>query len=342
MKKNPKIVFLGAGAVGASVGGWLAPVYDTVFFLDQGETAEALKFNGITSYIGDAPENKVNTPVKVINDLEEAKDADIIFLGVKNYSLDAISKMIREKFENPPLIVGMQNGIENQSILPKYFKKVVYCVICYNAWLDAPGVVGCQKHGPLVLGTPDNSLQDEMKTIRDILNPGVETVISDHLVDAVHSKMIINLTNSLTTLIGHKFKPITNQSLLQKLLTNLTHEGVQIVKRAGHNECSLGGMPSWKTIWAAAKLPQFITKGIFEKNLAKMVVSSMAQDVIQRKSSDNELESLNGYFLNLARKFNMKVPYNQVIYDLCVREFSKPEFNPMDIEDVWAEVGKAL
>ncbi len=342
MKNNPKIVFLGAGAVGASVGGWLAPKYDNVYFLDQGETAEILKSDGITSYLGDEPDKKANTPVKVINDLDEANDADILFLGVKNYSLDAISKMICEKFENPPLIIGMQNGIENQSILPKYFKKVGYCVICYNAWLDNPGVAGYQKHGPLVLGTPDNSLQEEMKTVADILNLGVETVITDHLLDAVHSKMIINLTNSLTTLIGHKFKPITNNSLFQKLLTNLTHEGVQIVKRAGHSECSLGGMPSWRTIWAAANLPQFITKGIFEKNLAKMVVSSMAQDVIQRKSSDSELESLNGYFLGLAKKFNMKVPYNQVIYNLCVREFSKPEFKPMDIEDVWTEVSREL
>ncbi len=342
MKENPKIVFLGVGAVGASVGAWIAPKYENTYFLDQGETAEALKNNGITSYLGDEPEKKEHTSVKVIKDLDEVKDVDIIFLAVKNYSLDVLSKMICDKLDNPPLIVGMQNGIENQSILPKYFKKVVYCIIPRNAWLDEPGVVGYQQRGPLVLGTPDNGLQPELKAVADILNLGVETIITEHLLDAVHSKMIINLNNSLTTLIGHTFKPISDRALLQKLLTNLILEGVQLVKRAGYNECTLGGMPNWRTIWAAAKLPRFITKKIFEKNLAKMVVSSMAQDIIQRKSSDSELDSLNGYFLNMAKKFNMRVPYNEAIYKICVREFSKPDFQPLDVKDVWAEVSMTL
>ena len=39
MKSNMKIVFFGAGAVGQSVGGWIAPHHDNVFFLDQGEVA---------------------------------------------------------------------------------------------------------------------------------------------------------------------------------------------------------------------------------------------------------------------------------------------------------------
>jgi len=342
MKKNPKILFLGVGAVGASVGGWIAPVYEDTYFLDQGETADALKTKGITSYWGEEPNKKFNTAVKTVDRLEDITDADILFLGVKNYSLEPVSKWICETFKTPPLIVALQNGIENQSVLPKYFDRVIYCVISYNAWLDEPGVAGYQKHGPLVLGTPDNQLQDEMNLISGILNRGVETVITDHLLDAVYSKMIINLSNSLTTLIGHTFKPITNRPLLQHLLTSLIFEGVQIVKKAGHKECHLGGMPSWKSIWAVAKFPRFVTKGIFEKNLAKMVVSSMAQDVIQRKSSDSELESLNGYFIKLAEKNGVEVPINKAIYKMCQREFTKDNFQPMDIEDVWNEIQQTL
>ncbi|MCP4670354.1 MAG: ketopantoate reductase family protein, partial [Desulfobacula sp.] len=268
----------------------------------------------------------------------EIPTPDIIVVSVKNYSLDAVSKIIKDKVGDKPVIIGMQNGIENQTILPKYFSKVVYCVVCYNAWLDNPGVVGYQKRGPLVFGTVNNELQFEMDAICNVFNKGVESIVTLHLHNGTHSKMIINLTNSLTTLIGHTYKEISNENLFQKLLSNLTYEGVKIVKAAGYDECKLGGMPSWLLMKAGATLPQFITKIPFKKNVKKMVISSMAQDILQRGSTQSELESLNGYFIKLAEKYSIHIPYNKTIYELCKSEFSKPDFKPWDVKDVWEKV----
>ena len=139
----------------------------------------------------------------------------------------------------------MQNGVENQAILPKYFSKVIYCVIGYNAWFAGPGVVGYQKKGPLIFGTKNNELMTETAAIAALFNRGVETVVVDHIQDAAHSKLIINLTNSLTTLIGHGFRDISDYGLFQKLLSNLLYEGVRVVKAAGFKECKIGGMPPW-------------------------------------------------------------------------------------------------
>ncbi len=342
MKDNPTIVFLGAGAVGASVGAWVAANHKNTYFLDVGEVADALEKNGITSYLGGEKDKAENVKVNVIRDLSDIPTPDVIAVAVKNYSLDSVSKMIRDKVGDKPVIIGMQNGVENQAILPKYFSKVVYCVVCYNAWLDNPGVVGYQKKGPLVIGTADNELQFEMDTIRKVFSRGVETIVTLHLHNATHSKMIINLTNSLTTLIGHTYKEISDQSIFQKLLTNLTYEGVKIVKAAGYDECQLGGMPSWLLMKAGATLPQFLTRIPFKLNVKKMVISSMAQDILQRGGSQSELESLNGYFINLAEKHGVDIPYNKTIYELCKTEFSKPEFKPWDVKDVWEKVQEKL
>jgi hypothetical protein len=56
----------------------------------------------------------------------------------------------------------------------------------------------------------------------------------------------------------------------------------------------------------------------------------MAQDVIQRKNSQSELESINGYFVGLAEKVGVYAPYNKAIYELCRREFARPSFHPLD------------
>ncbi|HNY64127.1 MAG TPA: 2-dehydropantoate 2-reductase [Deltaproteobacteria bacterium] len=340
--RGMKVAFFGTGAIGASVGGWIAPTHEETYFLDQGRVLEALKSKGITLYQGDRKEEKVHVPVKVIEDVRDLKDMDVVVVGVKNYSLEAVSKLIRENTRDDVIIVSMANGTDNQAILPKYFSRVIYCVVSYNAWMDEPVVVGYQKRGPLVLGTPDNGLQTEMNTIAEIFGRGVETVVTDHLQDAVHSKIVVNLTNPVTTLLGHGFREISDIDLFQRILSNTLYEGVQIVKAAGFKECKLGGMPPWILLAASAKLPRSLTRPLFLKNVKKMVMSSMSQDIIQRGGTDSELDSLTGYILKLARQNRVKAPYNETIYELGRELFSKPGFQPLDVKEVWEKVQRKL
>ena len=337
-----KTVIIGAGAIGSCFGGWLSEVYDDVYIYDLPEVAQLIKENGITLYKQGEEDNKTKIAVKIIDDLAEAADADIIAIAVKNYSLEAVSKSIKEQVTGDPIIIALQNGIENQSILPKYFEKVIYSIIEFNAWFDEPGVVGYQNKGPFILGTKDNDLQEELASVTKYLSEAFETVPTDRIRDAAYCKMVINLTNSFTTLVGFKYREIGSLPLFKKMLSNSMYEGVKIVQAAGVKEYHVGNMPSWSKIKASATLPDFITNGIFKKNLEKMVLSSMAQDIIQRKSGVSELESLIGHFINLADKYNVPAPYNKTIYELCKREFAKPEFKPLTEEEVWAEVKKAL
>jgi len=340
--KNLKIVFLGAGAIGGSVGGWIAPHYDNLYFLDQGATAAALKEKGITLYHESDKDAKTKVKVKVLDGLDQAKDADVIVLAVKNFSLDKVAKLVHEKLGDRPVIVSMANGVENQRVLPRYFSRVIYCVISYNAWLDAPGVIGYQKKGPLIFGTLKNELQDEMKAIAEVFNRGVETIIVPHIQDAAHCKMVVNLANSATTLMGHKFREISDMALYQKILTNLLLEGVNIIKAAGFRECKLGGMPSWRTIWVGVHMPRFISGPIFRKNVKKMNISSMAQDVLVRKSTETELDTINGCLVELAARHKVPAPFNKTIYEICKAEFAKPGFQPWDVKDVWQKIERAI
>jgi len=337
-----KIVFFGTGVIGGSVAGWIAPHHEHTYVLDQGEVAKALRERGITLYCGDDPDRRTTVRPKVIEGLDEVPDADVVVIGVKNYSLESAAEQIKQTLDDRPIVVGMQNGLFNQRVLPEYFSKVIYCVISYNAWADEPGLIGYQKKGPLILGTPENSLRPETEKIAEIFNRGVQTVVTDHLNDAAHSKLVLNLTNSLTTLIGHKQRPVSDPALFQKLLAGLTWEGVEIVRGAGIKECKLGGMPPWRTIWIGAKLPRMLTKGVFDKSVRKMVLSSMAQDVLQHRRGQSELETINGEIVKIADRTGHQAPFNRAIYELCKAEFAKPDFKPLDVKQVWQEVSKRL
>jgi 2-dehydropantoate 2-reductase len=340
MSDKLDVLVFGAGAVGSTVGGWLAQHHAAVHFLDRGPVAAALRDRGLTLYQQHQRDRAETVRVAVVESLADVPRPDVVLLAVKNYSLDGACGALRDRFgggDDGPIVVGLQNGVENQTILPRYFARVVYGVVSYNAWIDEPAVVGYQKRGPLVLGTILNLLRPELALVSDLLGRGVETVVTDRLQDAAHSKMVINLTNSFTTLIGHGFREVSDPRLFQKLLSNLTYEGVRIVRAAGYRECQVGGMPSWSLMTAAATLPLFVTRGPFEKNVKKMVISSMAQDIIQRGGTDSELESINGYFLTLADRHGVRAPFNRAVYELC-REHFKPGFTPLDVRDVWDRV----
>ena len=64
----------------------------------------------------------------------------------------------------------------------------------------------------------------------------------------------------------------------------------------------------------------------------------MTQDKVIRQKEQSELESLNGYLLSLAHQYNIKVPFNEVIYRLCKATFSRRPYKPLHVDQVWHEI----
>ena len=337
-----KLVIIGAGAIGGCLGGWLSEVYQDVYLIDQGQVAKNLKQKGLTLYQQGMENDKKKIPVKVIDRLSDAGTPDVIVIAVKNYSLEAVAKSVKAEIKGDPIILGLQNGVMNQSVLPKYFRKVIFGVIEFNAWFDEPCVIGYQNKGPFVLGCIDNGLQNELNTLQSYMSSAVETIVTDRIRDAAYCKMIINLTNSYTTLVGFKYREIGSLPLFKKVLSNSMYEGIKVLKAMGVQEYKAHNMPTWSKIKASATLPDLITMGIFKKNLAKMVLSSMAQDILQRKSGVSELDSLLGEFVRLAGEHKVAAPYNKAVYKLCREEFTKKDFKPLTEKQVWLAVQREM
>ena len=335
-----KVLFIGPGAIGASVAAWVAESYSAVWIMGHGETQAALRQNGITTYDFADPERTRRTVrVATVDRPGEVGDVDVVVLAVKNYSLETIASQVRETLGNRPIVVSMANGIDNQRVLPKFFSRTIYCVVSYNARRDAPGVVGYQRKGPLLIGTPDNTLGEELRLVQSILARGCPTEIVDHLQDAVHTKIVINLTNALDALVGRGSRPLSNPAIYQQLLSQTLWEGVRTVRAAGYREHRIAGMPPFALLHVAAALPGWLTRPLFKRELRAMRMSSMTQDVVLRGAHDTELETITGYVVRLAQEHGVPVPYNRAIYRLG-REKFHPGFAPLSCEEVLAAVAR--
>jgi 2-dehydropantoate 2-reductase len=338
---EPKILFIGPGAIGASLAAWVAETYPAVFVMGHGASQAALRQSGITTYAFDqhqAPRRTVR--VGVVDRPGDIADVDIIVLTVKNYSLREVARQVRDELGDRPIIVSLANGIDNQRILPEFFSKVIYGVVAYNARRDQPVVIGYQHKGPLLIGTPDNGLQEPLRLAQSILGRACPTEITDRLQDAVHSKIVINLTNALDALIGRGARPLSNLAAYQQLLTQALWEGVQVVRAAGYREHRIAGIPPFGLLHLAAVLPGWLIRPLFRRRVGAMRMSSMTQDVVLRGAADTELESITGYIVRLADEHGVPIPYNRAIYHLGLDKF-RPGFEPLSPDAVLAAIDDA-
>lgn len=332
------VLIFGAGAIGSTVAAWLSESDANVYFYNREKTSQKINQHGIETYCGDTPEVRHIAKVPSYSDLSQAPKPDLIILCVKNFSLHDVSQQLVDAFGADVPVVGLQNGIENQKVLPQYFNQVIYGVVCYNAWVDEVAVVGFQKKGPIALGHKGGVPPEIFSQVASLFSQGVDTEIPTNFNDAAHSKVVINLANSLTTLVALHENDLSDSREFQKLLTTMTYEGVKVMEAAGYKESKLGGMPGWLLLKAAGRLPLFLTRRPYLKNLKKMVISSMAQDVIVNGGRGSELETINGYVLSLADEFGVAVPVNRAIYSICKEEFAKQPFHPMSVADIWQRV----
>ena len=331
---------VGAGAIGSSIAGWVAPHYENLWLLARGESADAIRAEGLRFYLKGQEASTAPVKVKVIESLGEIESPDAVLVAVKNYDLKSTAKMLRKELgTHQPVVVGLQNGVENQQVLPKYFDKVAYGVVCFNAWRDGPGRVGHQKHGYVIVGTPNNTLMPEQQQIASILRLGLECRVTDRLEDAVHCKLAVNLTNALNALIGADKCPVTDPSATAKLSSKLIWEGIKVLKAAGFREHELGSISSWNTIRAGTMLPNSLLKILYRFRVKEdLGLNSTQQDVFAGKSV-TELDSLNGYMLSLAKKTGVSMPINQAVYEIAKERFGK-KFEPICEKELCAEIDR--
>ncbi len=199
-----KIVIFGAGAIGCTMAAWLNSYSDNVYLLARDKNYEVLKKDGCRLYaLGKPPETiKLN---HVIRDLHEVTDVKVIIVTVKNWALEETCKSIKAIYGDNIIIVGLQNGIINQQIYNKYFSKVIYSIGGFNCWRDHYGLIGYERKGDIYLGLkdPNSELQEVMEDLYHLFSKAFGTVLipTDQLQNAVYCKVIINLSNSITTLI---------------------------------------------------------------------------------------------------------------------------------------------
>lgn len=266
---------------------------------------------------------------------------DLIFNCVKNYQLEASCQLLNKHFgTNKALVIGMQNGLYNQKLLPEYFDYYGFGIVGFNAWQNKDSVILSQSRSPLIFGATDIARFEHLIQCLSPLQESLGHELASDWQSAAYTKLVLNLSNSLSTLVGFGFKPLESISDFQFLLSQLLCEAVGFLEHLGIAEYKSPEWPSWRLLKLSARLPQFLTRATFKRKLKKMVVSSMAQDIIERSLKEHELEYLNGFLLALAAEQNYPLSLNSFIYERCRLAFN--DFKATSVSKLREDYEKSL
>ncbi|MDP6688472.1 MAG: 2-dehydropantoate 2-reductase [Alphaproteobacteria bacterium] len=330
---NERILIIGAGAVGAYVGGYFARAGHEVILADpwpahvEHMQAHGLRLEGMTE-----PEC-FSTPVRAMHltdlqSLSKEKPADIAFVCVKSYDTPWAAALAKNYLAADGFIVSLQNGINEDAIASVVgWNKTIGCIASkIVVELVEPGFVrrsvskGGESYTVFRVGEPHGRPTRRVERIHDMLADIDSVKVTTNLWGERWSKLVQNaMGNGLSAASGMSNKQFTQNETTRRLSIRLAGEAVRVGQMQGLALEKIGGIDP--ELWVAAA--EELTSGandtpVLDEMEAKMLAQSermsdtarpsMGQDMI--KGRRTEIEFLNGLVVQRANELGLEAPAN--------------------------------
>ncbi len=294
----PRVVVVGAGAVGGYFGGRLARAGVPVTLIGRPALIEAVHRSGFCLEMLACSET---LQVKASCDMSAAHGADIVLFCVKTIDTLAVAKELAPFITPTTIVLCLQNGVENVFTIQACTQAVVVQAVVYlAASVPQPGVVKHHGRGDLIIG-PTGVAASRLQTL--FQHAGVTCQISDEIEGHLWEKFICNCSlNAISALSHRTYGEIGEQAEAWQLVKAVIQETLQIA-------AAQGIIPSnMRDLREATATVRKLTRQIAG------AYSSTAQDL--RRNKPTEIDSLNGFIARQGQKFGIPVPVNQALYSL--------------------------
>ncbi len=302
----------GSGAVGLGLGSSMLSQGANVSFLSSQETGKALKDKGVKR-VGlfnhlsfDSDEFEVYSDYEDI----ESDKFDYVFVCSKTIANDDISKKLNQHRrilkENAKIII-FQNGFGNDEPYLRFFdKSEVFCARVITGFSRPERNISeiTVYTEPILLGSlqgEDNSCLNQIATA--ITASGIKCELTDNLSHYLWAKMLYNCAlNPLGAVLGVNYGKLTENEYTKDIMNKIIAEIFAVINASPYST-NWDSPEEYEDIFYSKLVPD--TYNHF---------SSTYQDI--EKKNKTEIDSLNGKVVELAKKYNIEVPVNEVLYNM--------------------------
>jgi len=183
-----RMIVIGAGPIGGIIGGRLARAGQDITFVDiDKEHVAAIREKGLQV---DVPDGPFNVKIKILFPDEIQGKFDIGCVAVRsNYTPDALNTFLPH-LADKGLLVSMQNGINPPLLQEKVGPdRTIGMAIRMGSRKVAPGHLHTATRGHLYIGHLHGKTTPQLENLQKILNPVMETEISDNILGVLWSKL---------------------------------------------------------------------------------------------------------------------------------------------------------
>src|SRR6266700_3810983 len=207
-----KFVVLGAGAIGAYVGAALARGGADVTLIARGAHGAAMANRGVQVL---SPRGDFTAHPPVTDDLGAVAGADVVFVGLKAYSLPGIAPNLGPLLAPEAAVTWAQNGIpwwyqpgldsvDPGGVIAKSIPSEhnVGCVVYCSTEIIEPGVIKHIEGTRFTIGEPDGSKTPRCARISEAFAAGgLKAPVESRLRDQIWLKLLGNAAfNPITAL----------------------------------------------------------------------------------------------------------------------------------------------
>jgi 2-dehydropantoate 2-reductase len=306
-----RYVILGAGAIGATLGGRLAEAGCDVALVGRGKHAAAVKQNGLVLAMPDRV-SRLAVPMLTVDELR-VRAADVLILAVKSQdTAQLLNQVAAVRAEDGACLADLpvlcaQNGVANEDAALRCFGRVYGVCVNLPATHLEPGVIeasGAPVSGILQLGrypaaAPDDLIQ---AVAADLGRSGLTSFVRADVMAWKRAKLLSNLSNALQVLCvgGLDWRPAADGAL-GEVVTRLRTEASASFAAAGWSVTDAGAYR------AGTDGLEIVPVGGRSRS------GGSTWQSVQRGLPTVETDFLNGEVVRLGRVFGVPTPVNGAV-----------------------------
>lgn len=302
--KDKKIAVVGVGGVGGYLAGMLIREYPHVTLAARGERGRMIREKGLILH-SDYQGEIVAKPEKVVERTEELGPQDVIFLCVKNYSLEQACKELENAVTEDTVIIPVMNGADPGERTRRLLKKgtVIDSLIYIVAFANQDYSITQQgDFANLRIGIMDASGEEKNKVfeVLEILRgANIDHKVSKDIERDIWRKYILNCAyNVLTAFYDNNIGQLRSDLKKDKEYEQLVYEAYEVAVKKG--------------VHVAKEDADAIIRR-FREELDDNATSSLQRDVNEGRPT--ELETFSGYLVREAKRLGVDVPVSERMYE---------------------------
>ncbi|MGI9425933.1 MAG: ketopantoate reductase family protein [Hyphomicrobiaceae bacterium] len=295
---NPKVIIVGAGAMGGLFGGLLAEGGLDVTLVDVWpEHVAAINANGV-HIVGAGGERSV--PVRATTSAADVTAADVVIFQCKAYANEAAAKSIRHIFtsETQTAAISFQNGLGSEEMLGRVLgaDRIIGGLTAQGGLVEAPGVVRNFGDLPTYIGELSGGASSRTEAIAaSFTRHGLPTMATADIRREKWRKLLGNVgLGAISAVTDMRSIEIMAVPELRGTVLRLVDEAADVAKAEGID---------LDVEEARSVLMQISDTRGGGTGQAK---SSMREDIIRGRLT--EIDTIHGAVAQLARKHGIATP----------------------------------